>query len=49
MAQVAADCGLAPSALTFILTPTSSLAGAVQITARVLEVALHKVHTWAFR
>lgn len=48
VAQVAADCGLAPSALTFILTPTSSLAGAVQITARVLEVALHKVHTLGF-
>ena len=48
VAQVATDCGLAPSALTFILTPTSSLAGAVQITARVLEVALHKVHTLGF-
>lgn len=48
VARVATDCGLAPSALTFILTPTSSLAGAVQITARVLEVALHKVHTLGF-
>ena len=48
VAQVAADCGLAPSALTFILTPTTSLAGAVQITARVLEVALHKVHALGF-
>jgi methenyltetrahydromethanopterin cyclohydrolase len=47
-AQVAADCGLPPSALTFVLTPTTSLAGAVQITARVLEVALHKVHTLGF-
>jgi methenyltetrahydromethanopterin cyclohydrolase len=48
IAQVAADCGLPPSALTFVLTPTTSLAGAVQISARVLEVALHKVHTLAF-
>jgi methenyltetrahydromethanopterin cyclohydrolase len=48
VARVAADCGLAPSALTFILTPTTSLAGAVQITARVLEVALHKVHAMGF-
>ena len=47
-AQVAADCGLPPSALTFVLTPTTSLAGAVQITARVLEVALHKVHALGF-
>lgn len=46
--QVAADCGLPPSALTFVLTPTVSLAGAVQITARVLEVALHKLHTLGF-
>jgi methenyltetrahydromethanopterin cyclohydrolase len=48
IARVASDCGLAPSALTFVLTPTTSLAGAVQITARVLEVALHKVHALGF-
>lgn len=46
--RVAAECGLAPDALTFVLTPTSSLAGTVQITARVLEVALHKVHALGF-
>lgn len=46
--QVARDCGLGPEALTFILTPTTSLAGTVQITARVLEVALHKVHALGF-
>lgn len=46
--RVAADCGLPADALTFILTPTTSLAGAVQITARVLEVALHKVHSLGF-
>ena len=48
IARVATDCGLTPSALTFVLTPTTSLAGAVQITARVLEVALHKVHALGF-
>lgn len=48
IARVAADCGLTPSALTFVLTPTTSLAGAVQITARVLEVAMHKVHALGF-
>ncbi|MFZ1429002.1 MAG: methenyltetrahydromethanopterin cyclohydrolase [Geminicoccaceae bacterium] len=48
IARVAGDCALAPSALTFILTPTTSLAGAVQITARVLEVAMHKVHALGF-
>jgi methenyltetrahydromethanopterin cyclohydrolase len=34
--------------LTLILTPTTSLAGATQIVARVLEVALHKAHTLHF-
>ena len=48
IARVAADCSLTPAALTFILTPTTSLAGAVQITARVLEVAMHKVHALGF-
>jgi methenyltetrahydromethanopterin cyclohydrolase len=46
--QVAADAGLAPSALTFVLTPTRSLAGTVQVVARVLEVALHKAHALGF-
>lgn len=46
--RVAAECGVGPEALTFILTPTTSLAGTVQITARVLEVALHKVHALGF-
>ena len=32
-----------------MLTPTTSLAGTVQIVARVLEVALHKATRWAFR
>jgi methenyltetrahydromethanopterin cyclohydrolase len=46
--QVAADAGLEPSALTFVLTPTRSLAGTVQVVARVLEVALHKAHALGF-
>jgi methenyltetrahydromethanopterin cyclohydrolase len=48
VARVAEDCGLPPSALTFVLTPTTSLAGTVQIVARVLEVGLHKVHELGF-
>lgn len=48
IAKVARDTNLPPQSLTFILTPTSSLAGTVQITARVLEVALHKMHTLHF-
>ncbi|QJP13914.1 methenyltetrahydromethanopterin cyclohydrolase [Starkeya sp. ORNL1] len=48
VARVAADCGVDPSNLTLILTPTTSLAGTAQIVARVLEVALHKTHTLHF-
>lgn len=46
--KVAADCDLPPAALGFVLTPTTSLAGTVQIVARVLEVALHKAHALGF-
>ena len=46
--KVTRDCGITPENLTFILTPTRSIAGVVQIVGRVLEVALHKVHTLGF-
>jgi len=46
--KVARNCQVLPRDLTLILTPTSSLAGGVQIVARVLEVALHKVHALKF-
>lgn len=42
--KVAETCKLDPTALTFILTPTSSIAGNMQVVARVLEVAMHKTH-----
>lgn len=42
--KIAAACGLKASGLTIILTPTSSLAGSMQVVARVLEVAMHKTH-----
>ena len=48
VAKVARDTGVAPENLTFILTPTRSLAGTVQIVARVLEVAMHKIHALHF-
>ena len=48
IAKVAADCGLPPTALTVIFAPTQSLAGSVQVVARVLEVALHKAHALKF-
>jgi methenyltetrahydromethanopterin cyclohydrolase len=46
--KVSRDTGVAIENLTFILTPTRSLAGTVQIVSRVLEVAMHKIHTLHF-
>jgi methenyltetrahydromethanopterin cyclohydrolase len=43
--EVAEACAVATADLTILFAPTGSLAGSVQITARVLEVALHKAHT----
>lgn len=48
VAQIATDCEVAPDRLTLILAPTQSLAGTVQVVARVLEVALHKAHALGF-
>ncbi|CAB3748944.1 methenyltetrahydromethanopterin cyclohydrolase [Paraburkholderia humisilvae] len=42
--KVLNDCGLAPERLTIVVTPTQSIAGTVQVVARVVEVALHKAH-----
>ena len=46
--KVAAACGISPAKLTIIVTPTSSLAGCVQVVSRVLEVAMHKAHALHF-
>jgi methenyltetrahydromethanopterin cyclohydrolase len=46
--KIAQYCSVAPDKVTLVLTPTHTLAGAVQIVARVLEVALHKVHVLGF-
>ena len=46
--KVAHDTHISAENLTFILTPTTSLAGAAQVVARCLEVALHKAHTLHF-
>ena len=42
------DCGLAPTGLGLVMTPTASLAGTTQVVARVLEVALHRAHDLGF-
>jgi len=42
--KVAQRCGVGPSAVTFLIAPTASVCGSVQISARVVETALHKLH-----
>lgn len=46
--QIAHDCGIATESLNVLYAPTGSLAGGVQIAARVLEVGLHKAHEVGF-
>lgn len=47
-AWVAEKARLRPSQLTFVVAPTASLAGGVQIAARILETGLHKMETLGF-
>src|SRR5919206_3381011 len=42
--HVAERAGVAPADLTLLFAPTASLAGGVQVAARVVETALHKLH-----
>jgi len=42
--KVAQRCGVSPSDVTFLIAPTASVCGSVQISARVVETALHKLH-----
>lgn len=47
-AWVSGKSGLAPSGITFAIAPTASLAGGVQVVARVLETGLHKMDVLGF-
>ncbi|MBV9337713.1 MAG: methenyltetrahydromethanopterin cyclohydrolase [Solirubrobacterales bacterium] len=42
--KVEQRCGVKASAITFLIAPTASVCGSVQISARVVETALHKLH-----
>ena len=42
--KVAERCGVGSADLTFLIAPTASVCGSVQISARVVETALHKLH-----
>jgi methenyltetrahydromethanopterin cyclohydrolase len=46
--KIAKACKVEPDSVHVILTPTSSLAGGMQVVSRVLEVALHKAHSLHF-
>ncbi len=48
IAHISQHCGITPTDLTIIYATTWSLAGTVQIAARVLEVAIHKAHELHF-
>lgn len=46
--DIAAKCGIDPSHLTLLVAPTRSLAGTLQVVARSVETALHKLHELKF-
>ena len=46
--EIADRCGVAPGRLTVLIAPTASLVGSVQVSARVVETALHKLHELGF-
>lgn len=43
VAKIAESCGVSPDRVTLLLAPTASLAGGVQVVARSVETALHKL------
>jgi methenyltetrahydromethanopterin cyclohydrolase len=45
---VAERAGVPPAELTLLFAPTASLTGSVQVAARVVETALHKLHELEF-
>ncbi len=46
--QLASQCRVGPAQLTLLVAPTASLAGTVQVVARSVETALHKIHELGF-
>ncbi|MFW9804926.1 MAG: methenyltetrahydromethanopterin cyclohydrolase [Candidatus Thorarchaeota archaeon] len=45
---IAEKCGISTSDLYCVMTPTACVAGSVQISARVVEVGVHKLHELKF-
>ena len=45
---IAGRCGVEPEKLFVLMAPTASIAGCVQIAARIVETGLHKLHELGF-
>jgi methenyltetrahydromethanopterin cyclohydrolase len=48
IAKIATACRVPPGCVTLLVAPTASLAGGVQVVARSVETALHKLHELHF-
>jgi len=46
--DLATKCGVPPESLTLLVAPITSQAGTVQVVARALETAMHKLHELGF-
>ncbi|MEM6691300.1 MAG: methenyltetrahydromethanopterin cyclohydrolase [Planctomycetota bacterium] len=46
--EIASQCGVKPEQMRLAIAPTSSLAGCIQVVARVVETAMHKLHELGF-
>lgn len=46
--NIAEKCQITPDKLTLLVAPTASIAGTIQIVARSVETALHKLHVLGF-
>lgn len=45
---IAQQCGVEPSAVHLAIAPTASIAGSLQVVARSIETAMHKLHELKF-
>ncbi len=48
VAELADKCGVSPAAVLLAVAPTASFAGTIQVVARSVETALHKLHEPGF-
>lgn len=48
IALIADQCGVSPSAVNLAIAPSTSIAGSLQVVARSVETAMHKLHELKF-